>query len=530
MKYDVFLSHASEDTEEVARPLADELKKLSIKVWFDRDQLTIGDSLRESIDRGLSDSRFGIIVVSPNFFRKNWTQQELNALFIKGTQENKTILPIWHKVTAEQVQGFSPLLADIYAASTASGIENVAREVARSIGLDRTIQKEYGYILSIGASNGEYVLKLSSELKLDQKHIVESHSLFGGSGVNYALRLINVDVPVIPILSIGADDLGRDIRRELYEAAVSTTHTSNVVLDFIRSERFFVPEARTQRSTIIVSGLMRTIFTEKAERTGDFLTHLKSRVNDLGMEFLDTIKVVLIGHIHADRKNADRSQPGECTKYIIQKFVGKSFIYANFGNSQIELGYKFWEEYLSSLTVLQLNLNEMRALFRKDGQDKSLIDIVDWLNNKKITTVITLDKLGAVCTYGDGREGLILALPFKLRKVVDTTGAGDAFGAAIMAHLYRKAIGRNGKGSGFSFGELLEAVKEARFWAAYACGYFGGSANCPTKTQLTKFMKNMEGEVPLVEVTDKHGARTVLYLLDRAYSHHISAGDKDGIL
>ena len=67
--YDVFISHASEDKEEVVRPLANALRKAGLKVWYDEFELHIGDSLRRKIDQGLEKIRFGIVVISPDCIR-----------------------------------------------------------------------------------------------------------------------------------------------------------------------------------------------------------------------------------------------------------------------------------------------------------------------------------------------------------------------------------------------------------------------------------------------------------------------------
>ena len=68
-EYDVFISHASEDKEDVVRPLAKSLKEKGISVWYDEFELKIGDSLRRKIDQGLSKSRFGIVVISRAFMK-----------------------------------------------------------------------------------------------------------------------------------------------------------------------------------------------------------------------------------------------------------------------------------------------------------------------------------------------------------------------------------------------------------------------------------------------------------------------------
>ncbi len=74
MLYDVFICHASEEKDDFVRPLAHRLKENQIEVWYDEFSLKVGDSLRRSIDLGLSKCRYGIVVLSKSFFRKEWPQ------------------------------------------------------------------------------------------------------------------------------------------------------------------------------------------------------------------------------------------------------------------------------------------------------------------------------------------------------------------------------------------------------------------------------------------------------------------------
>jgi len=129
MTWDIFISHASEDKKEVVRPLAKELKKLGLSVWYDELTLTIGDSLRRKIDYGLSKSKYGVVVLSRNFFSKEWPQKELDALVAREDHGKKVILPVWHQLTKEDVIKYSPLIADKLAASTFRGIPAVAKEI-----------------------------------------------------------------------------------------------------------------------------------------------------------------------------------------------------------------------------------------------------------------------------------------------------------------------------------------------------------------------------------------------------------------
>lgn len=117
-EYDVFVSHASEDKESFARPFADRLKQLGIKVWYDEFSLQWGDSLRKKIDKGLANSRFGIVVISKAFIKKDWTEYELNGLVAKEINGSGRILPIWHEISKSEVLKFSPSLADKKALTT----------------------------------------------------------------------------------------------------------------------------------------------------------------------------------------------------------------------------------------------------------------------------------------------------------------------------------------------------------------------------------------------------------------------------
>jgi hypothetical protein len=129
-EYDVFISHSSADKEEFVRPLAMELQKLGLKVWYDEFELKIGDSLRRSIDQGLINSRYGIVVLSSSFFKRDWTNYELDGFVNKEMNGLKIILPIWHKVSKDEVQKFSLSLADKVALnSSIYSVKEIAEEI-----------------------------------------------------------------------------------------------------------------------------------------------------------------------------------------------------------------------------------------------------------------------------------------------------------------------------------------------------------------------------------------------------------------
>ncbi|HJV21349.1 MAG TPA: toll/interleukin-1 receptor domain-containing protein [Holophagaceae bacterium] len=134
MLYDVFICHASEDKDQLVRPLAKALRKENIVVWYDEFELKPGDSLRESIDRGLSKSRFGVVVLSHSFFRKKWTNRELNGLTARQMNgESQIIIPIWHEIEVEDVLKHSPPLADVFSIHSKDGIRKIVRKLIQTI-------------------------------------------------------------------------------------------------------------------------------------------------------------------------------------------------------------------------------------------------------------------------------------------------------------------------------------------------------------------------------------------------------------
>ncbi|WP_414583926.1 DUF1883 domain-containing protein [Scytonema sp. PCC 10023] len=133
-EYDVFISHASEDKDYVVRPLAAALVSENLRVWYDEFELRIGDSLRRKIDRGLAKSRVGLVVLSHAFISKGWTNYELDGIVTRTVSGEQILLPIWHNISKQEVQDYSPSLADKVARSTATHTVNeIAAEIAELI-------------------------------------------------------------------------------------------------------------------------------------------------------------------------------------------------------------------------------------------------------------------------------------------------------------------------------------------------------------------------------------------------------------
>lgn len=132
--HDVFISHASEDKAAVARPLAAALVERGWSAWLDELEMTVGDSLDLRIDQALVQSRFGVVVLSRQFFAKQWTRRELAGLTTREVHSGvKVILPVWHEIDATELAEISPVLADRIGVPTSLGIDHVAEELSRAL-------------------------------------------------------------------------------------------------------------------------------------------------------------------------------------------------------------------------------------------------------------------------------------------------------------------------------------------------------------------------------------------------------------
>lgn len=129
-RYDVFLSHASEDKDDVARPLAVLLRERGLRVWYDEFELKIGDNLVAKLNAGINGSRFGIIILSNAFFAKRWTIHELNMLEHLWVTEDRMLFPVWHNIALEEIRAYRVSLANFIGRRTDTyAIEEIASEI-----------------------------------------------------------------------------------------------------------------------------------------------------------------------------------------------------------------------------------------------------------------------------------------------------------------------------------------------------------------------------------------------------------------
>lgn len=109
--YDLFLSHANADKIDYVDELYSILKKLGINIFYDKEELAWGDHWKNKILEGVSDSEFAIIVISENFFGREWTERELNQfLHLQNESGQKIILPLLYGIEFNDLKDKYPQL------------------------------------------------------------------------------------------------------------------------------------------------------------------------------------------------------------------------------------------------------------------------------------------------------------------------------------------------------------------------------------------------------------------------------------
>lgn len=190
-KYDLFISHASEDKDAIVRPLATILERLSVRVWYDEFSLQLGDSLTALIDKGLQESRYGLVVLSKAFLSKKWPEYEYRSLMTREIDGERVILPLWYDVTKDDIKNFSLYLADIMAlpisrANFGKIVPAILKVVRPDIYQERRMQ---GVLRKAVAEGTPKVAKMSEikrattkQSKLTKQQLVRSKAVYYGIG------------------------------------------------------------------------------------------------------------------------------------------------------------------------------------------------------------------------------------------------------------------------------------------------------------------------------------------------------------
>jgi len=130
---DVFLCHAWDDRQGVAKELHDLLEAAGVKVWFSEKDLSLGVPMMRAIDKGLANSRVGLVLVTPAFLnrlpKEGVADKELSALLARNQ-----LVPIVHNTTYEALRNVSPLLGSRSGLDTAEDtLTIVAKKISELI-------------------------------------------------------------------------------------------------------------------------------------------------------------------------------------------------------------------------------------------------------------------------------------------------------------------------------------------------------------------------------------------------------------
>jgi sugar/nucleoside kinase (ribokinase family) len=374
-------------------------------------------------------------------------------------------------------------------------------------------------ILVFGGGNAETLLIAEGPVKIGQKNGVRIAATFGGSGVNCAVRLLAMNAPAIPLLAIGGDSIGHEVRAFI-EKVAAAADAGDLVRAYLRSPHFFTPGLSTAQSAILVHAGTRTIFKSTYPDEGAFYSSLAERIANANGHLGKKPAAILIGHLPSPQAgNGGKSDP---TTAVVERFHGRCPILINFGQEQLSKGYGHWANLLEKVDYVQMHINEARSFFCRSIPSTRLPALAEFLSTLPATFCITLDHFGAICFRGRKSPGSeFIFVPEYINDeslVVDPTGAGDAFIAGTAFHLWQAGyLARPGK-SKWDVGELAAALDEGRKWAAFACTKLGGASEPPDAATLRQFVNQRQFDTaqPLT-LYDRAASGQFLRIIDKAF-------------
>jgi len=154
----------------------------------------------------------------------------------------------------------------------------------------------------------------------------------------------------------------------------------------------------------------------------------------------------------------------------------------------IDQGFDYIKNLLENIDILILSQKEFQTLF--DFKENDLSE--DSIRERSVSLfalgmkviVITLGEKGAFLLTTTHNE---LIHPLKLEKVIDTTGAGDAFSAGFIYGL--------GKNLNLKFEHLRNNVKIGNFIAGNCIQKLGARNGIPTRNELKSFLDSTNKKI-----------------------------------
>lgn len=234
LPWDLFISHASEDKSNFVDPLANRLKDLAVRVWYDRFVLTPGDRLTEKIAEGLAQCRCGVLVLSKAFIGKPWTRYEVSGLVNRFVEEGTRLIPIWLDVARSDVAAFNPALADLFSISgSPNAIDDCAMEILRVV--RPQLHENLSLLNALDRAKVTVEKRSISEVKTEGP--IRHHDL----APEFLLRLQNIwfaTRDVFPIsLAKTIENFQKDLRPEKEATAMERLVSAlNITMDILKSQ------------------------------------------------------------------------------------------------------------------------------------------------------------------------------------------------------------------------------------------------------------------------------------------------------
>lgn len=143
----IYLAHASEDHDTLARPLAKRLLAKGVDVWLDAWEIRSGDSLRQKMEAGLGDCTHFVVLLTPHSIGKAWVEREIDVGFVRLVNGKSRFLGLRLDVPVSDLSPFlqtvrcpavklddeaeiESLVADIFGATTKPALGEKPRYVA----------------------------------------------------------------------------------------------------------------------------------------------------------------------------------------------------------------------------------------------------------------------------------------------------------------------------------------------------------------------------------------------------------------
>ena len=196
-RFDVFLSHASQDKDRFVRQLYEALRR-DLEVWYDEVEIELGDDFRLRMEDGLRKSRFGVVVLSPHFL-KYWTGQELSFFqTLEAVSGDKRILPVILDMAWEDLVEQLPFMATRRCALAANGVAQVASEIRTAIRSEAERRrsspgeryKNLRRQRRAAERKGEDVCALTEEIKRLKRQLREGPQLVPGDCLDERFELV----------------------------------------------------------------------------------------------------------------------------------------------------------------------------------------------------------------------------------------------------------------------------------------------------------------------------------------------------